>query len=190
MLSCTLAVGAAVEPLLPCSGSHTNPAEHVCHTAHLPLTVLPPLSSLAAGAWSLLDVCCMCASSKQLRSSWLQLLKQQPSPAWLVDAAADAAQASTPSLQAKATKVMRWLLRSLPEARLTEQPSALAGLLAIPRMPWKLAVELCGVGVRVPYADVVAAARRRVAGETSSGYCIVRTKQLWTCSCRLAMAQH
>jgi hypothetical protein len=124
---------------------------------------LPCLPSPVAGAWSLLDVCCMCASSKLLCSSWLQLLKQQPSPAWLVAAAADAAHASTPYLQAKDTKVMHWLLKRLPEARLAEQPSALAGL---PCMPMTLAVELCGVGVRVPYADVAAAARRRVAGET------------------------
>jgi hypothetical protein len=121
----------------------------------------------AAGAWSLLDVCRMCASSKLLGSAWLQLLKQQPSPSWLVAAAADAAQASTSSLQAKATKVMRWLLKSLPEARLAQQPSALAGLLSIPRMPHSLAFQLCSVevGVRMSYADIAAAARRGVPGE-------------------------
>jgi hypothetical protein len=140
--------------------------------------MLTGLSFVAAGAWSLLDVCYMCASSKLLGSAWLQLLKQQPSPTWLVAAAADAVQASTPALQAKATKVMRWLLDRLPEARLAEQPSALAGLLTIPRMPLNLAVELCSqeVGVRLSYADIAAAARRGVAGKTNSGWCTVQCR--------------
>jgi hypothetical protein len=139
---------------------------------HMSLQLLSGLSFVAAGAWSLLDVCCMCASSKLLGSAWLQLLKQQPSPAWLVAAAADAVQASTPPMQAKATKVVRWLLERLPEARLAEQPSALAGLLTIPRMPMSVAVQLCNMkgGVRMSYADIAAAARRGVAGEAKSSW--------------------
>jgi hypothetical protein len=148
---------------LTCLSSANNLNETLQKSSWL----LVDLYFVAAGAWSLLDVCCMCASSKLLGSAWLQLLKQQPSPSWLVAAAADAAQASTPSLQAKATKVMRWLLKSLPEARLAQQPSALAGLLSIPRMPHSLAFQLCSVevGVRMSYADIAAAARRGVPGE-------------------------
>uniref|UniRef100_A0A383WCZ2 Uncharacterized protein n=1 Tax=Tetradesmus obliquus TaxID=3088 RepID=A0A383WCZ2_TETOB len=118
----------------------------------------------AAGVWSLLDVYCMCASSKLLRSAWLQLLRQQPDPAWLLAAVADAANARTPKLQAKATAVVRWLLHSLPEARLAEHPSVPAGLLAIPSVPCQLAETLCKLGVKVPYKEIVAAARQRVEG--------------------------
>uniref|UniRef100_A0A383WCZ8 Uncharacterized protein n=1 Tax=Tetradesmus obliquus TaxID=3088 RepID=A0A383WCZ8_TETOB len=121
-------------------------------------------ASFTAGAWSLLDVCCMCASSKLLRSAWLQLLGQQPNPTWLVAAVADAAHARTTKLEARATAVVRWLLHSLPEARLAEHPSIPAGLLAIPRMPKHLAQELCRLGVKVPYKGIVAAARHRVPG--------------------------
>jgi hypothetical protein len=110
----------------------------------------------------------MCASSKLLRAAWLQLLKQQPNPAWLVAAAADAARAKTPYLQAKATSVVRWLLKSLPEAQLAQHPSTPAGLLSIPQMPLKLAKELCSLGVKVPFKEMVAAARKRVAGEQLS----------------------
>jgi hypothetical protein len=117
----------------------------------------------AAGAWSLLDVCCLSASSKLLRAAWLQLLKQQPNPALLVAAAA--AHAATPQLQAKATAVVQWLLKSLPEAKLAEHSSTAAGLLAIPHMPLKLAKDLCISGVKVSYTEIVAAARKRVAGE-------------------------
>jgi hypothetical protein len=81
----------------------------------------------------------MCASSKLLHSAWLQLFRQQPNPAWLLAAVADAAQARTPQLQAKATAVVRWLLQNLPEARLAEHPSIPAGLLAIPNVPFLLA---------------------------------------------------
>jgi hypothetical protein len=97
----------------------------------------------------------------------MQLLKQQPNPAWLLAAVADAARAKTSDLQAKATVVVRWLLNSLPEARLAEHPSVPAGLLTIPRIPEHLALELCKRGVRVPYAQIVAAARSGVEGEDS-----------------------
>jgi hypothetical protein len=107
----------------------------------------------------------MCASSKLLRTAWLQLLKQQPNPAWLVAAAADAAHARTSRLWSKATAVLEWLLRNLPEAQLAEHPSTPAGLLAIPHVPLKLAKKLCILGVEVPFKDIVAAARKRVPGE-------------------------
>jgi hypothetical protein len=110
----------------------------------------------------------MCASSKLMREAWLQLLKQQPNPAWLVAAAADAAHARTSKLRAKATSVVRWLLKSLPEAQLAEHPSTPAGLLTIPDMPLHLAMDLCMLGVRVPLEEVVAAARKRVEGEQQS----------------------
>jgi hypothetical protein len=113
----------------------------------------------------------MCASSKVLRSAWLQLLRQQPNPAWLLAAVADAADARTPALQAKATAVVRWLLNTLPGARLAEHPSIPAGLLTIPCMPPQLAKELCELGVRVPYQGIVAAARQCVEGEQRSCQC-------------------
>uniref|UniRef100_A0A383VE74 Uncharacterized protein n=1 Tax=Tetradesmus obliquus TaxID=3088 RepID=A0A383VE74_TETOB len=106
----------------------------------------------------------MCASSKVLHSAWMQLLKQQPSPAWLLPAVAEAAQAKTTKLLTKATAVVRWLLSSLPEARLAEHPSIPAGLVAIPHMSRSLAKLLCESGVRVPYSEIVAAARQRVEG--------------------------
>uniref|UniRef100_A0A383WEQ8 Uncharacterized protein n=1 Tax=Tetradesmus obliquus TaxID=3088 RepID=A0A383WEQ8_TETOB len=121
-------------------------------------------ATFAAGAWSLLDVCCMCASSKLLRSAWLQLLRQQPKPAWLLAAVADAAHAKTLPLRVKANAVMHWLLNSLPEARLAEHPSIPAGLLAIPRMPENVAKEMYKLGIRVPYKNIVAAARLGVEG--------------------------
>jgi hypothetical protein len=123
----------------------------------------------AAGAWSLLDVCCMCASSKLLRSAWLQLLRQHPSPAWLVTAAADVAGANTPAAQAKATAVVKWLHEEcLPEAALAHHPSVAAGLLTIPNMQQQLAEQLCSYDVQVPYQQIVAAARRRVPGKAAS----------------------
>uniref|UniRef100_A0A383WD07 Uncharacterized protein n=1 Tax=Tetradesmus obliquus TaxID=3088 RepID=A0A383WD07_TETOB len=79
-------------------------------------------------------------------------------------AVADAANAKTPKLQAKAIAVVHWLLNSLPEARLAEHPSIPAGLLAIPSVPQHLARELCHLGVKVPYKQIVAAARQRVEG--------------------------
>uniref|UniRef100_A0A383WDP0 Uncharacterized protein n=1 Tax=Tetradesmus obliquus TaxID=3088 RepID=A0A383WDP0_TETOB len=94
-----------------------------------------------------------------------ELLRQQPDPAWLLTAVADAAYARTAQSQRKATAVVRWLLNSLPEARLAEHPSIPAGLLAINRVPQHLARELCKFGVKVPYKEIVAAARRRVEGE-------------------------
>uniref|UniRef100_A0A383WFI4 Uncharacterized protein n=2 Tax=Tetradesmus obliquus TaxID=3088 RepID=A0A383WFI4_TETOB len=106
----------------------------------------------------------MCASSKLLRSAWLQLLRQQPDPAWLLAAVADAAHASSLELQAKATALVHWLLNSLSEARLAEHPSIPAGLLAIPNMPRHLIKELCQLGIKVPYKEIAAAARRRVQG--------------------------
>jgi hypothetical protein len=123
------------------------------------------LSFAAAGVWSLLDACRMCASSKMLRSAWLQLLQQQPSPTWLLAAVADAASAKTPALLTKAIAVMRWLLTNLAEARLAQHPSIPAGLLTIPRIPLVVAEELCKQGVVVPYKAIAAAARQCVAGE-------------------------
>jgi hypothetical protein len=111
----------------------------------------------------------MCASSKLLRSTWLQLLMQQPSPAWLLTAVADAASARTPALQAKATAVVKWLLEEcLPEAALAQHPSVPAGLLSIPNIPQQLAEQLCRNDVQVPYQQIVAAARRCVPGEATS----------------------
>jgi hypothetical protein len=122
----------------------------------------------AVGTWSLLDVCCMCASSKLLHSAWLQLLRQHPSPAWLVTAVADVASAKTPAIQSKATAVMKWLLDSLSEGGLAQHPGVPAGLLTIPNIPLQLAEQLCRYGVRVPYEQIVAAARWRVAGKAAS----------------------
>jgi hypothetical protein len=116
----------------------------------------------------------MCASSKLLREAWLQLLKQQPDPAWLVAAEADAAHDRTSKLRAKATSVVRWLLKSLPEAQLAEHPSTLTGLLTIPDMPLQLAMDLCMLGVKVPYKEIAAAARKRVAGEQQLSVCCNR----------------
>lgn len=121
----------------------------------------------AAGAWSLLDACRMCASSKLLRSAWMQLLRTQPSPHWLLAAAAEAAQAQTPQLQERAVAMVTWLLLKLPEAGLAQHPSVPAGLLAIPRMPLRLAQVLSSSGVRMPYAAIGAAARARVEGEAA-----------------------
>ncbi|KAF6254475.1 hypothetical protein COO60DRAFT_1665105 [Scenedesmus sp. NREL 46B-D3] len=118
----------------------------------------------AAGAWSLLDVCCMCASSKLLCSSWMQLLRRQPSPTWLLAAVADAAQAKTPALQKRAAGVVIWLLNRLPSAQLAKHPRIPAGLLAIPCIPIMLAEQLSSSGVCIPYASIVAAARARVEG--------------------------
>jgi hypothetical protein len=146
---------------LTCSGCRSRPQQ-------LLMTLKYPIlhSCCAAGAWSLLDVCCMCASSKLLRSAWLQLLRQQPSPAWLLTAVADAASARTPALQAKATAVVKWLLEEcLPEAALAQHPSVPVGLLTIPNIPKQLAEQLCRNGVQVPYQQIVAAARRRVPGK-------------------------
>jgi hypothetical protein len=100
-----------------------------------------------------------------LRSAWLQLLQQQPSPTWLLAAVADAAYAKTPALQTNAVAVMRWLLTNLAEARLAQHSSIPAGLLTIPHIPLGIAEELCKQGVVVPYKAIVAAARQRVAGE-------------------------
>jgi hypothetical protein len=110
----------------------------------------------------------MCASSKLLRSTWLQLLRQHPSPAWLVTAVADVASAKTPAIQSKATAVVKWLLESLSEAALAQHPGVPAGPLNIPNIPLQLAEQLCKYGVRVPYNQIVAAARRRVAGKAAS----------------------
>jgi hypothetical protein len=107
----------------------------------------------------------MCASSKLLCSSWVQLLRMQPSPAWLLAAVADAAQAKTPELQRKATAMVTWLLNKLPEAQLARHPSVPAGLLSIPCVPYAVAEKLCSSGVRIPYSSSIAAARARVEGE-------------------------
>jgi hypothetical protein len=111
----------------------------------------------------------MCASSKLLRSAWLQLLRQHPSPAWLMTAVADVAGANTPAIQAKATAVLAWLLECLPKGALARHPSVSAGLLTIPSIPQQLAEQLCRYGVEVPYQQIVAAARRRIPGTASSG---------------------
>jgi hypothetical protein len=110
----------------------------------------------------------MCASSKLLRSAWLQLLRQHPSPAWLVTAVADVVNAKAPAIQSKATAIMVWLLDSLSEAGLAQHPGVPAGLLTIPNIPLQLAEQLCSYGVRVPYKQIVAAAGRRVAGKAVS----------------------
>jgi hypothetical protein len=107
----------------------------------------------------------MCASSKLLCSTWLQLLRRQPSPAWLLAAAADAAQAQTGELHDKAIDMVNWLLHKLPEAQLAKHPSITAGLLAIPRIPLRLALDLCYSGADIPYTSIIAAARARVEGE-------------------------
>jgi hypothetical protein len=99
----------------------------------------------------------------------MQLLHLQPSPAWLLAAVADAAQAETRELQDKAISMVTWLLQKLPEAQLAKHPSITAGLLAIPSIPGRLAAELCYSGVRIPYTSIVAAARARVEGEAVTG---------------------
>jgi hypothetical protein len=114
----------------------------------------------------------MCASSKLLHAAWLQLLKEQPSPAWLVAAAADAAHAANSQLQAKSIAVVGWLLKSLPEAQLAEHPSTLAGLLAIPHMPEELAKELCRFGVKVPYKEIVRSSPQ--AQVSSNSQCLLQ----------------
>jgi hypothetical protein len=111
----------------------------------------------------------MCASSKLLRSAWLQLLRQHPSPAWLLTAVADIASAKTPAIQAKAAVLLTWLLEEcLPKRALARHPSVSAGLLTIPNIPQRIAEQLCRHGVEVPYQQIVAAARRRVAGKATS----------------------
>jgi hypothetical protein len=119
----------------------------------------------------------MCASSKLLRSAWLQLLKQHPSPAWLLTAVADVASAKTNAIQSKATSVVKWLQDSLSEAALAQHSSVPAGLLTIPNIPLQLAEQLCSYGVRVPYKQIVAAARRRVAGKAASSMAIPQSER-------------
>jgi hypothetical protein len=111
----------------------------------------------------------MCASSKLLRSAWMQLLHTQPSPTWLLAAVADAAQAKTPELQERAIAMVSWLLLKLLKAGLAKHPSIPAGLMAIPCIPLRLAEALSMCGVRILYAHIIAAARARMEGESATG---------------------
>jgi hypothetical protein len=72
-------------------------------------------------------------------------------------------------LQDKAIAMVTWLLEKLPEAQLAKHPSIAAALLAIPRIPLKLAEQLSLSGVRIPYLSIIAAARARVEGEAAAG---------------------
>jgi hypothetical protein len=109
----------------------------------------------------------MCSSSKLLRSAWLQLLRQHPSPTWLLTAVADVASARIPVIQAKATALLNWLLECLPKPALAHHPSVPAGLLTIPNIQQQVAEQLCRYGAEVPYDQIVAAARRRVPGKAT-----------------------
>jgi hypothetical protein len=160
--------GYSAACLLCCSGNCCIQNGYWSPVTLLILLALQLATFLAVNAWSLLDICCMCSSSKLLRSAWLHLLKQR-SPDWLLTAIADAATAKKHSHQAKAIALVRWLLEEcVPEAALAQHPSVPAGLLSIPRIPLRLAEQLCNHGVRVPYDQIVAAARRRVAGKAAS----------------------
>jgi hypothetical protein len=106
------------------------------------------------------------------RSIWQDILRQHPSPAWLVAAAADAANpqayaAPAPGRQPAVTqtqlvKLVEWLLKACPE--LATAPGVAEQLLAIEGMPHDLARILCRFGVSYCFEQLVAAAGSGTAG--------------------------
>jgi hypothetical protein len=114
----------------------------------------------------------LCSTNRQMRSSCLQLLREQSlqqTGAVLVTGLADALFPTT-EFQQKATQAVWWLLdTALPPgiaAELLQQPGLNEKLNCIPNFPLHLAEGLCQRGLCMSYTSIAAAAcgEHRVAG--------------------------